>query len=133
MRSLVIMVFSLATQVAAGEPDPKAGNELFDILCTTCHGPDARGGGAMTDFLSQQPADLTQLQIQNGGVFPTFQVTRQIDGRDPLLAHGGEMPLFGSLLTAQSTTIQTETGQFIFTSQSIADIVVWLQSSQTVD
>ena len=133
MRSLLIMVFSLATQVAAGESDPRVGKELFDILCTTCHGTDARGNGPMAEFLTQQPADLTQLQVQNGGVFPTFQVTRQIDGRDPLLAHGGEMPLFGSLLTAQSTMIQTETGQFILTSQSIADIVAWLQSIQTVD
>jgi hypothetical protein len=37
--------------------------------------------------------DLTALNA--AGEFPVLRVARQIDGRDRLLAHGGEMPLFG--------------------------------------
>lgn len=133
MRALAIAIFSLATHEAVSEPDLQAGKELYDILCATCHDFDGRGDGPMTEFLTVQPTDLTLLQTKNDGVFPTFRVTRQIDGRDPLLPHGGEMPLFGALLTAQDTAIQSETGQLILTSQSIADLVMWLKEIQEAE
>lgn len=130
MRALVIAFFAVASQASAGEPDPAAGKELYGYLCSSCHGVDALGDGSMAKILTIQPPALTDLSAKNNGTFPTFRVTRQIDGRDPLLAHGGEMPLFGNLLTAQDTAIQSETGQLILTSQSIADIVVWLNEIQ---
>lgn len=131
MRYLGFIICLIASPAISDEPDPALGKELYDVLCAACHGAEARGDGPMAEMLKRTPADLTLLSSNNGGVFPTFRVTRQIDGRDPLLSHGGEMPLFGHLLTAQDTAIQSETGQLILTSQSIADIVIWLKEIQS--
>ena len=110
--------------------DADAGRERFTTYCATCHGVEARGDGPMADILVIAPADLTQLQRRNGGTFPLFRVVRQIDGRDPLLAHGGAMPLYGMMFPLADTTLKTETGQPILTSRPIADLAAWLEKIQ---
>jgi len=57
-------------------------------------------------------------------------VVRQIDGRDPMLAHGGTMPLFGDFFEGEGVAIAAETGQPILTSRPIADVAAWLESVQ---
>ena len=84
----------------------------------------------MEEILTVKPADLTQLSASNGGIFPTFRVVRQIDGRDPLLAHGGAMPLFGEVFDFPDASIASQSGQPILTSQAIVDIVGWLMTIQ---
>jgi hypothetical protein len=76
------------------------------------------------------PSDLTTLSASNGDVFPTLRVVRQIDGRDPELAHGGVMPLFGQYFDAQDIAIPSQDGQPILTSQPIADLVAYLDELQ---
>lgn len=88
------------------------------------------GDGPMAKVLNVSPPDLTLLAELNGGTFPMFRVVRQIDGRDPLLAHGGDMPLFGHLFDFPDGAIASETGQPIVTAQPIADIAAWLESVQ---
>ena len=112
------------------EPDPVAGAEIFRAFCAACHGVEARGDGPTAKVLTVPPADLTQLAASNGGVFPVFRVVRQIDGRDPMLAHGGEMPLFGRLFDYPDGSIASETGQPIITAQPIADVAAWLATVQ---
>lgn len=106
------------------------GAELYATYCAACHGTEARGDGRMAAILNVLPADLTQLSARNGGVFPVSKVVFQIDGRDPLLAHGGEMPIFGEFFTGQDTALPSETGQPIMTSGPIADLVAWLREVQ---
>lgn len=114
----------------AAEPDADAGAFYFERLCVACHGQDARGDGLMQSALTVPAPDLTRLAADNGGVFPTFRVIRQIDGRDPLLAHGGEMPLFGELFAYPDAVVASEAGQPIMTAQPIADIAAYLASLQ---
>ncbi len=52
-----------AKMIAAWTPpalagDPARGAKLFATLCTSCHGSDARGHGALADKLAAPPADL---------------------------------------------------------------------------
>ena len=130
MRLFLAAMCTAAGPVMAGTPDPIAGEEAFIDLCAGCHGVEATGDGPMAEILRVQPPDLTRLSLQNDGVFPVFQIVRQIDGRDPLLAHGGEMPIFGMIFDFQDTALATEAGQPILTSQLIADVVVWLEERQ---
>lgn len=130
MRRLAIMLAMVAAPVSAETPDPEIGAELFMEFCAACHGEEARGDGLMHKVLTVPPPNLTQLSASNDGVFPVFRVVRQIDGRDPMLAHGGEMPLFGELFDFPDGAIAAETGQPIITAQSIVDIVGWLQTIQ---
>ena len=76
--------------------------------------------------------DLTRLAAGNGGVFPTEVVAMQIDGRAPLLAHGGEMPIFGPFLDSDLfVALPLESGQPMMTGLPLANVVVYLESIQT--
>lgn len=129
MRVLAVLMICLASPVLA-EGDPVAGEGVFRSFCAACHGLDAQGDGPMSGLLNVEPPDLTGIAASNGGVFPVFDVVRQIDGRDPMMAHGGEMPLFGALFDFPDGSIRSETGQPIITAQPIADVAAWLESVQ---
>lgn len=131
MRAVLLALFLTATPAVAADPDPASGQGMFLQFCAACHGTDAKGDGPMAEILTVAPPDLTQLAARNDGAFPVFRVIRQIDGRDPLLAHGGEMPLFGRIFDFPDAAIAAETGQPIITAQPIADIAAWLISVQT--
>lgn len=124
-----IVVALLAAAPAAAQ-DAARGEELYGSLCAACHGSEARGDGPMAAILDVLPADLTQLSAGNEGVFPVARVVRQIDGRDPLLAHGGTMPLFGQFFEGEDASMKAETGQPILTSAPIVDLVAWLETVQ---
>ncbi len=87
----------------AAAQDAEFGGLLFESFCSSCHGEDGKGQGQLAAFLAIHPPDLTQLAAGNGGVFPVSRVVRQIDGRDPELAHGGVMPLFGEYFDLSDT------------------------------
>ena len=129
MRYLAALAL-VALALPAAAQDAEFGRDLFNSFCVPCHGETGRGDGPLGDRLITPPADLTTLAAANGGVFPTAQVVRQIDGRDPELVHGGVMPLFGEYFDAQDTAIPSEAGQPILTSQPIADLVVYLKELQ---
>ncbi|MCU0910101.1 MAG: cytochrome c [Rhodobacteraceae bacterium] len=131
-RALTLaLLIALPAQAQDIEPgDAMEGGELFATYCSACHGTEGRGDGRMAPILNVLPADLTQLSSGNAGVFPIARVVFQIDGRDPLLAHGGDMPLFGEFFQGADTPIKAEDGQPIMTSKPIADLVAWLQGIQ---
>ena len=128
---MIRLVYALAVGLslageAASEPDAANGAMVYRAFCAVCHGQDAKGDGVFAPALLIAPPDLTRLAANNGGVFPVFEVVARIDGRDPVLAHGGEMPLFGEAFVEQGAAIRAETGQPIFTYQAIADVTQWL-------
>ena len=64
--------------------------------CVQCHGVSGKGDGSVAELLKVMPSDLTQLQKNNGGVFPVKSVYSIIDGSDVVAAHGDrDMPLWG--------------------------------------
>ncbi|NNL19617.1 MAG: c-type cytochrome [Boseongicola sp.] len=131
MRRLGVFAVCLMASAAWGEtPDANTGAWYFARFCAACHGERAMGDGPMQEVLTLRAPDLTQLSAGNDGVFPVTRVVRQIDGRDPMLAHGGEMPLFGELFAFPDAALPAETGQPIVTAQPIADLTAWLESIQ---
>ena len=107
------------------------GEDLFATYCWQCHGTDAKGGGPMAEMLAITPPDLTQLAQRNDGDFPVRAVARHIDGRNPLLAHGGEMPIFGPMLEAdQQIALRMPSGQLMMTGLPLANVIVYLQALQ---
>ncbi len=126
MRILVVCLLLAAP--AAAQP---TGAQLYTQFCATCHGVAADGNGPMAPILLAPPPDLTGLSERAGGEFPTFPVVQRIDGRDPLLAHGGEMPLWGEVFDGEpSASLATAKGQPVMTSRSIAAIVEYLKTVQ---
>jgi mono/diheme cytochrome c family protein len=79
-----------------GTISPFVGSDIYKNYCAACHGPSARGDGALADRLKRRPPDLTVFARNNNGVFPADTVRRIIDGRKPLPGHGGgDMPIWG--------------------------------------
>ena len=129
--ALAFAALALATSIAqAAAQDRDAGRQVFREYCVTCHGMEARGDGPMTQVLTINPPDLTQLTSDNNGVFPVSRVIARIDGRMPVLGHGGPMPVFGDLFEGQSGVLDSEAGAPILTSQPMVDVVTYIQNLQ---
>jgi len=84
----------------------------------------------MAPVLLVQPKDLTRLAADEGGAFPMLRVIRRVDGRDPLVSHGSDMPVYGQLFQGDDTALALPSGQMVMTGRAIADLVVFLQAVQ---
>jgi len=115
---------------AAPAQDAATGAATYLQHCATCHGIEAEGNGPMAPALVLQPPDLTALSSRNGGRFPYFRVIARIDGRDPLVAHGSPMPVYGDFFDGANATIKDEDGRPILTSAPVVDLIAWLESVQ---
>ena len=124
----------IVTMALAGGPalagDAAAGKETYLRYCATCHGTEGRGDGPTAAILTLQPIDLTQLAARAGGVLPIGRIVARIDGREPMVAHGSPMPVWGEFFDGQYAAIKTATGQPILTSQPIVDLVAYIDSIQ---
>lgn len=125
----LLMALSFAAGPAAAQ-DTTDGQETFLTYCAGCHGIEARGNGPMAPILTLQPADLTALTDRNSGTFPRFDVIARIDGRNPLVAHGSPMPVYGDFFEGKGVTVKDETGTLVMTSQPIVDLLTWLEAIQ---
>ena len=129
MKRISLAALGLVAGLAHAQDAPSGAN-LYAGYCAACHGIEARGDGPMAAILEVLPADLTQLAADNGGTLPVARIAGRIDGRDPLLAHGGPMPLYGEFFQGDDVAIKAETGQPILTSRAIADLIAWLETIQ---
>lgn len=56
---------------------------------------------------------------------------RRIDGRGPLLAQGGEMPVWGDVFEGErAEAVGTAAGRPVMTTESIATLVEYLRTVQ---
>ena len=126
---LTIFALALAATPALAQ-DPAAGLQTYMDHCATCHGVEAKGGGPMAPSLLLQPPDLTTLSARNEGVLPIVRIVTRIDGRDPLVAHGSPMPVYGDFFEGFDVAVKAETGQPIMTSQPVVDLLAFIASVQ---
>lgn len=84
--------------------DELIGADEFRASCVSCHGVGGKGDGAMAEFLTPKPADLTVLAKNNEGQYPAMKtgqypflrVFQIIDGRTVVSGHGDRaMPVWG--------------------------------------
>lgn len=129
-KTCALVLGVLACTEAAQAEDIAEGREVFETYCTACHGMEGRGNGPMSAILTLLPVDLTRLSVENGGVFPTQRVVARIDGRDPLVAHGSPMPVFGEFFEGKGVAMRIENGATLMTSQPVVDLVAYLKSIQ---
>ena len=130
MRAVFLPLALAVLASGAHAQDVRDGKAVYDRYCAACHGPNARGEGPMRMVLTVVPADLTGLQRANGGHFPLARVVQRIDGRDPIVAHGSEMPIYGDFFEARSVALRTERGETLRVSPPMADLVAYLESLQ---
>lgn len=79
--------------------------ELYQQLCSSCHGVAGKGDGPVASLIKTGVPDLTRLAQRNGGEFPAEDVRRTIDGRWDHRAHGArDMPVWGWQLYSSVTS-----------------------------
>jgi mono/diheme cytochrome c family protein len=88
---------------AAALAQADLGRIEFMSNCAQCHGTDGKGDGVIAGYLTTEPADLTTLQRDNGGVFPFEWLYQAIEGTTIGGAHGtSEMPAWGERYAADA-------------------------------
>ena len=129
--SILTALVPVCLAAAAHAQDAENGRALYTDYCAVCHGENLQGDGPLAEALTIPPPDLTALAGE--GDFPLVAVASQIDGRDPLLAHGGEMPLFGAWFEGDGADVAMRTpgGQPVMMSRPIADLIAFLMENQT--
>ncbi|PWK62660.1 cytochrome c [Roseicyclus mahoneyensis] len=125
-----VLAALMSTSIPALAQDEARGARLFQESCAVCHGAGLRGDGPMAELLVVAPPDLTRISARYGGDFPRAGMAWKIDGRDPILSHGGDMPLFGFVFSEMSQVLTSPGGQTVLTSPEVLDIVAYLESVQ---
>ena len=121
--ALVFMGQSM-THSAAANP----GKEMYVQYCSSCHGRDGRGSGAVSPFLKVKVPDLTLLKKKNKGIYPMDQVMFAIDGRRKLRSHGDPaMPVWGESFSAEVKDPKSAEVTVGSKEKAIAEYVATLQ------
>ncbi len=72
------------------------GADLYNELCSVCHGQSGTGDGPAVPALRQAPIDLTTLKARNNDEFPREVLEQSIYGKNRIEAHGTlDMPIWG--------------------------------------
>ena len=128
---LILMVLMTAGAASSQDADLEVGRDIYMSYCVQCHGVDAKGIGTMAEILNVVTPDLTLLAERNDGIFPTDTVAMKIDGRTPILGHGGDMPLFGPVFDVGKTVlVRLPSGQSLMMSQTLVDLISYLGTVQ---
>lgn len=130
MKAIFLLLAFPVMVTSAQAQDARDGKAVYDRYCAACHGPAAQGNGPMRMVLTIDPSNLTGLQRANGGHFPLARVVQRIDGRDPIVAHGSEMPIYGDFFEPRSVALRTERGETLRVSAPMADLVAYLEGLQ---
>lgn len=104
MMSKCSLIGAIALLVLSGSPAARADSAVpvelgrgdFMNYCAACHGVAGKGDGTVAEFLTISAADLTQMALRNGGIFPRQRAIEVIDGRAQVSVHGErDMPVWG--------------------------------------
>ncbi|MDJ0820951.1 MAG: cytochrome c [Paracoccaceae bacterium] len=117
------------TAVSAQAQNADLGQEVFSQYCATCHGATGAGDGPMAALMTTSIPDLRQLAARNDGEFPMLRVIHIIDGRTELRAHGGPMPVYGTLFSAGAGT-QDLYVDVLYTRGRVLSLAYYLETIQ---
>lgn len=125
----------LALSASGGDEEERGRNPshegypLYQRFCASCHGIRADGKGARAAVTSPPPTDLTRLAAARGRAPRLEELTRIIDGRRTVRAHGeGPMPVWGEELAADVSDPTMREQARIRLTQSLAEYVLSIQA-----
>lgn len=127
---LTMMLAACTTPgVTEREIQKLSGVEMYERLCSSCHGVSGRGDGPVASLIATGLPDLTRIAQRDGGEFPAEDVRRTIDGRWDRRAHGArDMPVWGWRLYDSSAPIDAEERERV--DLMIDRLVTYLHSIQ---
>jgi mono/diheme cytochrome c family protein len=115
-----------ATPISA---DPGRGD--FMTYCSACHGVSGIGDGTVAEFLTLPAANLTQMSLKNGGIFPRQRAIEVIDGRAQVSVHGERnMPVWGDWFKFEADADGGDAKAEKIVRERIDALVTYLESIQ---
>lgn len=131
--AILVGIAMLLVSACAGTPERSpaqmSGVEMYQQLCSSCHGVSAHGDGPVASLIKIGVPDLTRIAHREGGEFPTEDVRRTIDGRWDRRAHGArDMPVWGWQL--YDTSSSNEAQERAVVDSMIDRLVTYLRSIQ---
>lgn len=122
LASFAGVALALNHWLAAPDARVEVGRAEFQRFCAGCHGADARGKGPLAAGLGKPPKDLTTIALRHGATFDIEDITRFIDGRAQVAAHGPrDMPVWAEIWQDDSEDARRA---------RMDALVVWLWSVQ---
>ena len=107
--TVAVLLVSACANTPERSPAQLSGGEMYQQLCSSCHGVSGRGDGPVASLIKIGVPDLTRIAHREGGEFPTEDVRRTIDGRWDRRAHGArDMPVWGWQLYDASSSNDAE-------------------------
>lgn len=98
-RTLVILTaccIGWASSAWSADYVAMSGQDLYGRFCASCHGAEGRGDGPVAASLRVEVPDLTRIASRAHGADARDRITRIIDGRYIIGAHGTRlMPVWG--------------------------------------
>ena len=96
LPALLLLAACATTSRDERSVEQLSGVEMYERLCSSCHGAGGQGDGPVSSLIKIGVPDLTRIALRDGGEFPTEDVRRTIDGRWDRRAHGArDMPVWG--------------------------------------
>ena len=109
----------------------RAGKKEYMRSCALCHGDNGKGNGVYASKLTVKPVNLTLLQKENNGIFPTRKIFRTIEGSEDLKLHGpSAMPVWGDRFDHESVLYVDERFTGTFVRGRIFELILYLEEIQ---
>ena len=77
--SLAALLVSACANTPERSPAQLSGAEMYQQLCSSCHGVSGHGDGPVASLIKIGVPDLTRIAHREGGEFPTEDVRRTIE------------------------------------------------------
>lgn len=129
MSKTTLLSALVATLLSGAAFADEIGRADYEQYCATCHGMTGVGDGDLTQLMTVKVPDLTQIAASNDGVFPMLDVIHVIDGRTGVRAHGGPMPVYGRIFSAEAADHGTFTAA-LESRGRVLSIAYYLESLQ---
>jgi mono/diheme cytochrome c family protein len=106
LAGVAVVLLGACASTVERSPAQMSGMQMYQQLCSSCHGTGGHGDGPVSSLIKIGVPDLTRIAHREGGEFPTEDVRRTIDGRWDRRAHGArDMPVWGwQLYDSESST-----------------------------
>ena len=129
---LLILVGGPIIQVNSQTPSPAdSGRGDFMNYCAACHGVSGIGDGTVAEFLTLSAANLTQMSVKNGGIFPRQRAIEVIDGRAQVSVHGErDMPVWGNWFKLEADAGGADSKTEKIVRERITALVDYLETLQ---
>ena len=126
---LVSLTLVLAgSTVITFSAETKQGEAFYMQYCSSCHGKDGRGEGAVSPYLKIKIPDLSLLKKNHKGIYPLDDVMAAIDGRRNIRAHGDRhMPVWGEVFRKEVEKEKYSELTSLLKAEMIAEYVARLQ------